>query len=233
MKPEKLVVYAATRNLYRNALVCMNSLRLNGNIDKAVLLSEDLTVSNPHCFPANWEVLALFKQPWFSYDGPNATKRWTYMVLMKAALSKLFPEYDRVLFLDCDTIVEHDISQLWDLDLSGNYYAMVPQTSDGRGGRFSKGADYFNGGVMMCNLEQLRADHMDDELIRVLNTVDFEFCEQDAINKLCEGRILALPGRYNVSNYTVPDTEVYIKHFAANGNWIYGPEFREYDVEVE
>ena len=231
-KPEKLVVYAATRNMYRNALVCANSVLQNGRIDKVAFLIEDEQMLEvPMC--GDIVLCNVAQQAYFDRTGPNASKRWTYMVLMKAALSKIFPEYDRVLFLDCDTIVEHDISQLWDLDMTGYYYAMVPQTSDGRGGRFSKGADYFNSGVMMCNLEQLRADHMDDELIRVLNTVDFEFCEQDAINKLCEGKILTLPGRYNVSNYTMPDSEIYIKHFAANGNWIYGPEFRKYDVEVE
>ena len=230
---EKLVVYAATRNMYRNALVCANSVIRNGNIDKVVLLSEDWHLSVPGWFSENFEIKDLSFQEFFDRTGPNATKRWTYMVLMKAALSKIFTEYDRVLFLDCDTIVEHDISQLWDLDMKGYYYAAVPQIDDGREGEFSQGACYYNAGVLMCNLAELRARGMDDYLIQALNTVDYKFCEQDAINKLCWGRILPLPGRYNVSNYTVPDTETYIKHFAANGNWIYGPEFRKYDVEVE
>ena len=36
-----------------------------------------------------------------------------------AILGELFSEYDRVLYLDCDTIVEGDISQLFDTDLKG------------------------------------------------------------------------------------------------------------------
>ena len=232
MKTDKLVVYAATRNMYRNALVCANSVLQNGRIDKVAFLIEDEEMLGvPMC--GDIVLCNVAQQAYFDRTGPNATKRWTYMVLMKAALSKIFPEYDRVLFLDCDTIVEHDISQLWDLDMKGYYYAAVPQIDDGREGEFSQGACYYNAGVLMCNLAELRARGMDDYLIQALNTVDYKFCEQDAINKLCEGRILALPGRYNVSNYTVPDSEIYIKHFAANGNWIYGPEFRKYDVEVD
>ena len=37
-----------------------------------------------------------------------------------AILGELFSEYDRVLYLDCDTIVEGDISELFDTDLCGN-----------------------------------------------------------------------------------------------------------------
>ena len=231
MKPDKLVVYAATGHIYHNMIVCARSCLQNGNIDEVVLLTED--DMHPMLPPKQYRVINVAQQAYFDRTGPNATKRWTYMVLMKAALSKIFPEYDRVLFLDCDTIVEHDISELWDLDMKGYYYAAVPQIDDGREGEFSQGACYYNAGVLMCNLAELRARGMDDYLIQALNTVDYKFCEQDAINKLCWGRILPLPGRYNVSNYTVPDTETYIKHFAANGNWIYGPEFRKYDVEVE
>jgi len=141
------------------------------------------------------------------------------MVLLKAALSKLLPRYDKVLFLDCDTIVEHDISALWDIDLTGYYYAAVPQIDDGRGGRFTKGA-YFNVGVLMCNLAEIRSDEKDDEIINTLNTHDYEFCEQDCITQLCENRIYPLLGRYNVCQFTTPDTEKYILHFAAKGGWV-------------
>ena len=36
-----------------------------------------------------------------------------------AILGELFAQYDRVLYLDCDAIVEGDISQLFDTDLKG------------------------------------------------------------------------------------------------------------------
>ena len=139
----------------------------------------------------------------------------------------MFPWYDKVLFLDCDTIVEHDISALWDIDLLGYYYAAVPQTDDGRDGLFTRGS-YFNLGVLLCNLAELRADGKDTQIITALNEHDYEFCEQDAITQLCEGRIYPLLGRYNVSNYTVHDTEVYIRHFAAEGGWVNGDLFRHY-----
>ena len=222
---KKTVVYAATRNLYKNVLACMNSALLNGNIDEVCLLIEDDQFPTP--LPENVYTINVSGQSWFDRNGPNATKRWTYMVLMKAALSKLFPWYDKVLFLDCDTIVAHDLSVLWEIDLTGNYYAAVPQRNDGRYGAFTTGP-YFNTGVLMCNLAELRVDEKDNELIAALNAQNFEFCEQDAIVRLCQYRIYPLLGRYNVCKFTVPDTETYILHFAANGGWVYSNIFAEY-----
>lgn len=213
----RTVVYAATRNLYPNVVPCMNSVLLNGNIDEVILLIEDDQFPTP--LPANVRTINVSGQPLFDRNGPNARKRWTYMVLLKAALSKILPRYDKVLFLDCDTIVENDISALWDIDLRGYYYAAVPQTDDGRDGQFTKGA-YFNAGVLMCNLAELRVDYKDNEIINALNAHNYEFCEQDAITQLCEGRIYPLLGRYNVCQFTTPDTETYILHFAAEGGWV-------------
>ena len=228
---DRIVVYAATRNLYRNTLVCIESLLRNGNIDQVIMLAEDSAIKYP--FDPKVMMLNVADQPWFDKAGPNASKRWTWMVLMKAALSKIFTEFDRVLFLDSDTIVEHDLSGLFELDLDGYYYAAVPQVDDGREGKFSKGDDYFNCGVLMCNLAELRARGMDDYLIQALNERSYEFCEQDAINEICRGRIKPLPGCWNVSDFTVPDTKTCIHHFAANPSWIFTDIFRKYDRPEE
>ena len=164
----RTVVYGATRNLYEQMIASANSVLQNGNVDEVILLIEDDQF--PTSLPANVRTINVSGQPWFDRNGPNTRKRWTYMVLLKAALSKILPTYDKVLFLDCDTIVEHDISALWDIDLTGYYYAAVPQTDDGRDGRFTKGA-YFNTGVLLCNIAELRANEKDDEIINALNTL--------------------------------------------------------------
>lgn len=229
MSNPKTVIYGATRNIYRNVVPCVRSLVENGNIDEVVLLIEDNAF--PYELPCEPRIINVKGQPFFDINSPNATKRWTYMTLMKAAASKLMPDLDRALILDCDTIVTQDISALWDLDMTGYYYGAVKQPTDGREGQFSRGADYFNCGVLLCNLEALR-DGTEDRLIEALNTIDYEFPEQDCINKLCEGHILPLEGRYNTSDFTIKDGDVYIIHFAANSEWRELPEARIYDGKL-
>lgn len=225
----KTVVYCATRNIYQNIVYCVTSLAENGNIDEVVLLIEDDIF--PYELPIDYRVINVADQPWFDRNHPNAKKRWTYMTMLKVVMTKLLSDLDRVLILDCDTMVEQDISALWSLDLAGYYYAAVKQPNDGREWAFSHGADYFNCGVLLCNLDALR-DGKEDELIKALQTREWDFLEQDAINELCRGRILELPGRYNVSYYTVPDTELYIRHYAAEGGWWEYPEVRRYNVKL-
>ena len=225
----KTVVYGATRNIYKQALVCINSCIKNGNIDRVVLLAEDPEIKLPKKFP-DFEIIDVSNQRYFDFNSQNALRHWTWMVLMKAALSKVFTDEDVVLWLDCDTLVFKDISNLWDLDLNDYYYAMVKQFSDGRKGTFHRG-DYFNAGVMMCNLKKLRKDQKDDEIIDYLNTRSYDFPEQDCINKLCEGKIKPLPGRYNTCDFNVPDDDIYIRHYAADGSWINGTLYRLYEVE--
>lgn len=217
---KKTIIYAATRNLYRDMIPAVNSAYLNSNAEVVLLLEDDY---NP--FITNANVINVSRQNFFRKDGPNALRRWTYMVLMKTALTELFPDRERVLMLDCDTIVREDLTDLWRIDMTDYYYGMVKQKDDGRGGRFKWGS-YYNAGVLLCNLEKLR-DGKENEIRAALNNVPYDYPEQDAINHLCEGQILELPARYNSCKYNIPDEEEYINHYAADPNWRmkYGKEY--------
>ena len=218
---DKLVVYAATRRLYHNALVCINSALQNGGIDRALLLCEDETLL--YKLPDRVQIMDVSKQTYFRKYGPNYSKYWTYMTMMRLALSKLLPDCSRALWLDCDTIVKHDISELWDLDMTDYYFAAVREPR-----KSTDSMLYINAGVLMCNLEKLRADGMDDFLIREVDTRDYDFVDQGCIVRNCQGRILELPGRYNTSRFTQPDTEIWIRHYAANKDWIFNDQYKKY-----
>lgn len=53
---------------------------------------------------------------------------------LKIHLPELFPNLERVIFLDDDVVVRRDLTPLWDMDLNGNAIASVG-LGDGRGGR--------------------------------------------------------------------------------------------------
>ena len=220
----KTVVYGATRRIYRNAIPCINSVFINGNIDEVVFLIEDDEF--PYPLPEKVRTINVREQQFFDRSSANATKKWTYMCLMKCTMTKYFPDRERVLFLDCDTIVHRPVSQLWDIDMDGYYYGAVKQNTDGRKGNFMSG-DYFNAGVLLCNLEMLR-DGTEDKLIRLLNEKDYQCPEQDCINETLQGKIYPLDGRYNTCSCCVSDYMCWIQHFAADPNWIDTDLFKNY-----
>lgn len=209
----KSVCYCLTRNIYHKVIPSIRSLVHFNDIDRIYLLIEDDAF--PYELPDQAVTINVSNQPYFRHDGPNYNQRWTYMVLMRAALTKYLSGEERVLSLDVDTIVRGDISALWGCDLDGYYLAGVrePYWSS------VYGRLYVNMGVVMFNLGRLCGDGMDDEIIRVLDTEQHNLNEQDVINKLCAGKILELPGRYNANPYTAYDTEVAIKHYAGTDNW--------------
>ncbi len=156
-------------------------------------------------------------QPFFRPDGPNFRSGWTYMVLMKAALHRLFPELERILMLDVDTFVLDDVSALWELDLGDNFLAGAVEPLKSR-----PGVTYINAGVMMMNLAKLR-EGKGDELIASLNARVWDYCEQDAIAGLCQGGILEIPSAYNANAFTKPCAAPKILHYAAVYEWMKKP----------
>lgn len=208
----KAAVYAGTRNLYSDMVTAAKSLALNSSVDVIWFLIEDSRF--PERLPDYIQCLDVSGQHFFAKDGPNVYKLWTWMVLMRAALPKIFPEYDRILSLDIDTIVKRNIDELWDLDLTDFYLAGVPEPEKSK-----PDAPYINMGVAMFNIEKFKADKIDDRVIMSLNKDRFRFAEQDCLNLLCKGHILTLPSIYNSNEWTEEVNDPKIIHFAAERNW--------------
>ena len=214
----KAAVYCGTRNIYGDMVTAAKSLIANSDVEKIFFAIEDDVFPEP--LPARVETINVRGQTIFPPGGPNYSQRWTYMVLMRAALTKILPaELDTVLSLDTDTIVDKDISELWDLDLGEHYFAAAREPRKSAGGDWYVRPLYVNVGVALFNLRQLRQDGMDGRIIRALNTKSYDFNEQDCLNEQCEGRILTISSDYNANDYTEPARETKIIHYAARGDW--------------
>ena len=208
----KAAVYAGTRNLYSDMVTAAKSLAVNSGVDSIYFLIEDSRF--PEKLPDYIQCLDVSRQRWFNKDGPNVYRLWTWMVLMRAAIPKIFPEYDRILSLDVDTIVKRNIDELWELDLTDYYLAGVPEPAKSK-----PNAPYINMGVAMFNIQKFLDDKMDNRAIQSLNRDHFRFAEQDCLNLLCKGHILALPSIYNANDWTEDVKDPKILHFAAEKNW--------------
>lgn len=216
----KAVCYFMTRNIYTSVLPSLKSLLKNGNIDRVYLMIEDDWPG----FDLPDKVYTLNVSSWkrtFHSDGPNYGCRWSYMVMMKVVLSKIFPQMHRILSLDVDTIVTGDISGLWDLNLDNYYFAGAREWY--WSGRYSR--DCINAGVLLWNLDKMR-DGMADTVIEALNRKHYTFPEQDALSDICRGKFLIMDSAYNCTEWTdKPLTEPKIIHFAA-----YREKFWEQDL---
>lgn len=208
----RTAVYLGTRNIYGDIYTSLKSLLYHDGADRVYLLIED--DSFPFPLPQNVIIRNMSGQSWFPADSVNYHNRWTYMILLRAALTKLLPDEDRVLSLDADVLVDGDVSALWQMDLREVYLAGAREPA-----KSGLESPYVNIGVSLLNLKKLREDGMDDKLIHALNVKQYPFCEQDCFNELCAGQIAEFPARYNANHYTELTKNAVIRHFAAETNW--------------
>lgn len=229
---KKAVVYAGTRNLYHKMLPPIRSLLLNSSVDKIYLLIEDDKF--PYPLPPEVETINVSGQSYFRSDGPNMKNPWGYMVLLRAAYWDLFPQWNKILSLDVDTIVVDDIDKLWDIDIENYYVAGVREPLKSRGGQQCRSPLYVNFGVAMYNLKALR-DGTGAEMIQKLDNFHYDFSEQDAFNIYCSGKIKELPPEYNDTRYwtsfhiTPPTAHPRIIHYAAVKDYAKYDEYKKYD----
>lgn len=210
----KAAVYSGTRNLYSNMVIAAKSLLHNSSVDKIYFLIEDDAF--PEDLPPQIESMNVSKQQFFPKHGPNFKTSFTYMSLLRVCYTKLFPDLDKVLQLDVDTVVVDNIDDLWDVDLSKKWFAAVVED-------FSShkpyGPRYYNIGVAMFNLGQIRADQADEKLINFLNTTHVDYIDQDAWNRFGIGKDVKLPVRYNETIVTGYSDSPAIVHYAGFKNW--------------
>lgn len=133
---------------------------------------------------------------------------FTAAMWYRILLPELLPHADRVLYLDADTLVLDDLSPLARLDLGDAPVAAVTNVFEAwRGSEHTDrlGLDqaaYFNSGVLLLNLRELRRSGAMDELRRVVAArgADLLWPDQDALNLLLGPRRLELHPRWNAMN---------------------------------
>lgn len=217
----RAAVYSGTRNLYPHMVTAAKSLVANSRVEKIYFLIEDDTF--PEALPPLIETVNVSGQTWFPADGPNMQSIYTYMAMVRACTGKILPEdLDRVLQLDVDTIVTDCIDELWDLDMGRKWWAMAEE-------KFTTyhpyGINYFNCGVAMLNLAEIRKAGAEDEMVRLLNTQQMPCIEQDAMNRLGYPRkILELPTRFNECSVCGYTDKPAIVHYASFRNCWENPQ---------
>lgn len=216
----KAAVYCATRNLYKDVLPSLKSVLKNTDIEKIYLLIEDDEF--PEWLPDCVEVRNVSNTKLIKKSGPNYKNWWTYMVLLRGGYHKLFPDLDRILSLDVDTVVLDDVSELWALNMEKKYIAAVEEPL------LSSGHHYVNAGVMFMNLEKLR-DGTGDRILKSLNEKKWKMPEQDCYNHFCDGKVYLLPGDYNSSFCTAPIMfKEKIIHYPSRQDWMDEPIVQKY-----
>ena len=222
----RVVVYCGTPNVYKDMVTSCKSMLVNTPIDKVYFLTEDDVF--PEDLPDIVETINVRDQKYFPEGGPNFDNAWTYMCMMRAAYPEIFRDYSKILSLDIDIIIDDNVSDLWDYDLTDYFLAGVPEKQRQK---TEEDPLYVNFGVVMMNLDKLRAENKQQEIIDVLNTRKVDCPEQTAYNEACAYHILELPPEFNSTVYshiTGRAERERILHYAGQTFWKHYSNVKHY-----
>lgn len=165
----------------------------------------------------------------------------SFEAYFRLAFPTLLPDtVEKILYLDCDLLIQNDLQPLWDTDFSGYYMAGVREP-------FSQGAHeyrqkigmkdttgYVNSGVLLIDLKKMRSDNIQDSIFICANEIKDKILlqDQDIINVSLEGQIFPLPQTYNFMHMykedVIDDSQMTIIHFALTKPWDKKADVNEY-----
>ena len=239
------IFYALDERFMKYGIVSLYSLRENaasGNTYRIYFLHTDVTDES------RAKVKNLLERPGFEIYFENVSdylesiahkfplrdyySKTTYFRLF---IADMHPEYDKAIYVDSDTIIQGDMSDLYDIDVKGfilgacHEQAMVQVNEYGAYVEKCLGLDrnlYFNAGLLLINCVEFRQRNVLDRFIQTLQVYDCVVTQdEDYLNLLCKDHVKFLDQRWNTEIFGTipyPIEEAKILHYIMfNKPWHY------------
>lgn len=120
-------------------------------------------------------------------------------------IPEILQQYDKILYLDCDLVVNSNIAELYQIDISGHILGAAHDA-------YSKAAiehieealqipyeSAFNAGVLLINTDKFRQEKVKERCFELLNE-DWDskdrkyiYMDQDVLNIVCNGQVRFFP----------------------------------------
>ncbi|PUD64272.1 lipopolysaccharide 1,2-glucosyltransferase [Helicobacter pylori] len=161
----------------------------------------------------------------FSQLNVYAKTRFSKMVMCRLFLASLFPQYDKIIMFDADTLFLNDVSESFFIPLDSYYFGVAKDFASAKSlkrfqmerereprQKFSLHEHYlnekdmriicenhYNVGFLIVNLKLWRADKLEERLLDLAHQKgQCVFCpEQDLLTLACYQKVLILPYIYN------------------------------------
>lgn len=105
----------------------------------------------------------------------------------------------KILYLDCDIIINGNIRQLWETSLEGKGIGAIIDINPSFKDRIGIKDFYFNSGVLLCDLDYWREKKITEQCQTLMaeQSDKLFYIDQDALNIVFEGSKFQLPLTYN------------------------------------
>ena len=150
-------------------------------------------------------------------------------------IADMFPQHDKAIYIDSDTIVQGNVAALFDTDLGDAWLGACHEQSmvqDDIYGTYAERVvgvsrhSFFNAGLLLLNCRAFREFDVLGKFIELLGTYDFVVTQdEDYLNLICKDRVHWLDQRWNTEvEGTIPYLieEAHVIHYIMfNKPWHY------------
>lgn len=142
----------------------------------------------------------------------DAREHITTETFYRFLILDIMKEYKKVIYIDCDLVVNEDIAKLYQVEMGDNLIAAtldadfigqlnIPEATTLQ---YSKEVlklkdpyKYFQAGVLVFNVPEMRKKTTVSELLEIADQDLYRYSDQDILNVLCQGRVTYLDLRWN------------------------------------
>lgn len=211
------IAFAFDNNLTFPASVCISSLLMNACEDTFYDIfilhsqNERLNTELLDKIPASYPNCRIqYRSVGDIFDNAFEIRGITTPAYYRLLIPEIITEYDKVIYSDADIIFRMDLSELYNTDLTAYYLAATKDLGlnlgeDGK--KYIAGVSgltqgqYLQSGFIMLNSEKLRKDDMTARFKKLAKN-NYKYQDQDILNIACKDKVLFLPPKYNMTDYS-------------------------------
>ena len=197
------IAYAPDDKYVNQTVVSMKSALEHNEQVEFIIMYSKLSAESMQKLGAVGGSLRLIKMDESQFADLTLSKWVTVQAWFRIKLPDLCKDLDKVLYLDCDTLIRGNLDELFSLDLTDKYLAGVKDVwgvSKYVKRLGMKSGVYVNSGMLLFNCDYCRKEHFFDKVVNFAknNAKIIEFCDQDSINKVVDEHKLVISPKYNL-----------------------------------
>ena len=167
------------------------------------------------------------------FDFDFDTKGWNSIVLARLIIDKILPtSIDKILYLDGDTIIRGDLSELYKSNMGDYVLGASIEPTYSKAHKSAIGLEnnlYYNAGVLLINLKKWRKNNIGKKILNFYekHSGNLFANDQDAINGALKDQIYTISPKYNYNNTFDQYRYNFLKKLVAPAKYIDRSTFNE------
>ena len=254
------IIYSTSDSFLIPATVSIKSLIKYNDVNSITILHSDLSQSSIEKLRSitNGTKLRFVECEKLIFEKLSKYKlrmvRGNWNTYLRLFIPILVPDYDRVLYIDSDTLIRGDISDLYDTNFNNNFFsAAIDYVAKSKYANIEdemilKNGNYYNCGILLMNNKKLIEIDFTNQVLNYLDKSDLDFrvADQSIINYFYSEKFVTADIGFNFysglhyknsyatkkvfgidySSYLNDQNKVKIVHFI--GHWFERPWFKKH-----